>query len=181
MLVIDVPARDDYDEETSRFIAHDAFTVRLEHSLVSMSKWEAKYCIPFLDSKEKTDEQTLDYIVMMDLDETGFDPNLLTSENIAAINDYVSAKMTATVFSELPGAQPSRASSEFVTSEIIYYWMVALNIPFECQNWHINRLLTLIKVCNQKNQPAKKMSPKDLRSRQRALNAQRRAQLGTSG
>ena len=102
----------------------------------------------------------------------------ITNENINEVNRYIEAPMTATYFSD---EKNSKTSREQVTAELIYYWMIALNIPFECQKWHLNRLLTLIKVCNIKNQPPKKRSKKDIMSRNAALNAARRKQLNTKG
>lgn len=102
----------------------------------------------------------------------------LTQENIVDINKYIEAKMTATWFSDAPGAPKTQA---VITAELIYYWMVVFQIPFECEHWHLNRLFTLIRVCNIKQEKPKKMSRSELAARNRALNAQRKAQLGTSG
>ena len=154
-------------------------TLRLEHSLVSLSKWESKWCKPFLSKDEKTVEETLDYIKCMTLDQN-VDSNVyfcLTEENIKQINDYISAPMTATTFSN----NKKGASREQITSELVYYWMIALNIPFECQKWHLNRLLTLIRVCEIKSQPPKKMSRSELASRNAALNEERKRKLNTTG
>jgi hypothetical protein len=108
------------------------------------------------------------------------DPDLynhLTAENIEKINQYIYAPMTATTFSD----NKTKPNREIITSELVYYWMVALNIPFECQKWHLNRLLTLIRICNVKNEPPKKMSKRDVMSRNAALNAARRKQFNTNG
>jgi len=180
MLRITIPAVEQWDEAKQEFIYTKEQTLSLEHSLVSISKWESKWCKPFLTKQEKTFEETLDYIKCMTLTQN-VDPevyNYLTNENIKEINEYIGAPMTATYFSD---EKTSKTSREQVTAELIYYWMIAFNIPFECQKWHLNRLLTLIKVCNIKNQPPKKRSRKDIMSRNAALNAARRKQLNTKG
>jgi hypothetical protein len=180
MLRITIPAVEQWDEAKQEFIYTKEQTLSLEHSLVSLSKWESKWCKAFLTKQEKTFEETLDYVKCMTLTQN-VDPevyNYLTNGNINEINEYIEAPMTATYFSD---EKTSKTSREQVTAELIYYWMIALNIPFECQKWHLNRLLTLIKVCNIKNQPPKKRSKKDIMSRNAALNAARRKQLNTKG
>lgn len=180
MLQIIIPAGEQWDEINQVFINTKEQTLQLEHSLVSLSKWESKWCKAFLTKNEKTDEETIDYIKCMTITQN-VDPNVyncLTKENVEQIKKYIEAPMTATYFSEEHGGKSSR---EQVTSELIYYWMIALNIPMECQKWHLNRLLTLIRVCNIKNQPPKKMSKRAIMSRNAALNAARRKQLNTRG
>lgn len=185
MLQITIPAAisEEFDENTNEFIytiTSKEQTLQLEHSLVSLSKWESKWCKPFLSHKSKTDEEVIDYIKCMTLTQN-IRPDIyerLTQENINQINRYIDAPMTATTFSNDKNARGGR---EIVTAELIYYWMIALNIPFECQKWHLNRLLTLIKVCNIKNAPPKKMSKRDIMSRNARLNAARRQQLNTRG
>lgn len=180
MLRITVPiSPEGWDEEKEEFVESKVEILELEHSLVSLSKWESKWCKPFLTKDEKTTEETLDYIKCMTLD-SDVDPSIyekLTSNNIVQINDYIGAPMTATTFREDKNTKGSR---EIVTSELIYYWMVALNIPFECQEWHLNRLLTLVRVCNIKNTPPKKKSTREIMSRNAALNAARRKQLSAN-
>lgn len=180
MLQITIPARELWDETKNEFSYIKACTLQLEHSLISLSKWESKWCKSFFSRQEKTYEETIDYIKCMTLT-----PNVkdevyaaLTRENVKQITDYIEAPMTATYFSQDKNGGTSR---EQVTSELIYYWMIALNIPFECQKWHLNRLLTLIRVCNVKNQPPKKMSKRELMNRNAALNAARKKQLNTKG
>lgn len=181
MLQITIPSTEMWDEANERFIKTKEQTLCLEHSLVSLSKWESKWHKSFLSSKEeKTVEETIDYIKCMTLTQN-VDPevyNRLSQENFKEINEYIENPMTATKIYEDKGARPNR---ETVTSELIYYWMIALNIPMECQKWHLNKLLMLIRVCNLKNKPPKKMSKRQLMSRNASLNAARRQQMHTSG
>lgn len=181
MLRIAVPlGPEEWDEKTEEFIIPKVQILQLEHSLVSLSKWESKWCKPFLSSKEKTDEEIMDYIKCMTITQN-VNPDLynyLTVENIEEINQYIYAPMTATTFSDDKINKPNR---EIITSELVYYWMASLNIPFECQKWHLNRLLTLIRIFNVKNQQPKKMSRGDIMRRNAALNANRRKQLNSKG
>ena len=179
MLKITVPEMEFYDEDNNEFILFNEQVLQLEHSLVSISKWESKWHIPFLDGKDKTIEQIIDYVRCMTITQNVKPEvyNRLTEDNLKAINDYIENPMTATTFSDI-NQRPSR---EIITSEIIYYWMVSFNIPFECQKWHLNKLLTLIKVCNIKNSPPKKMSRQEILSRNRALNEARKKNLNTMG
>ena len=180
MLRIVIPESELFNEQTGEFISVKKQTLQLEHSLVSLSKWESKWHKPFLGNEDKTFDETIDYIRCMTLSQN-IDPNIymfLTQENIKEINDYIGDPMTATTFSDDGNGRNNR---EIITSELIYYWMVALNIPFECQKWHLNRLLTLIRVCNIKNQPPKKRSQGQIMSRNAALNAARRKQLNSKG
>jgi hypothetical protein len=183
MLTINVKGGELYDDEHNKFIQGKDQVLCLEHSLVSVSKWEAKWHKPFLDDRvQKTREEVLDYIKCMTITQN-VDPAtyyLLSNDNIKKIQDYISDPMTATWFSDKKKKPPSR---KVITSEVIYYWMVALQIPFECQKWHLNRLLTLIKVCNEESKAAEKSSKntKELMSERAALNAARRKQLNTRG
>lgn len=168
-----------FNEATNEIVAMKSFTLELEHSLVSLSKWESFFEKPFLSSEDKTNEETMWYVEAMTLT-SNVPPEVfakLTDANLNEINAYVSAKMTATTFY---GEDRSK-SNETITAELIYYWMVSLSIPFECQHWHLNRLITLIQVCGMKNAPEKKLSPAEVAQRNRALNEQRRKQLGTTG
>lgn len=180
MLQLTIPAFEQWNEHELEFVKTKEQTLQLEHSLVSLSKWESKWNIPFLSKGEKTYEQTLDYIKCMTVN-ANVDPNVyngLTTEHIERINKYIESPMTATTFSEY---KSEKANREIITAELIYYWMVALNIPFECQKWHLNRLLTLIRVCNIKNAPPKKMSKRQTASQYAQLNAARRRQFNTKG
>ena len=179
MLRLTVPSTEYFDEEQSEFIDFPQTELELEHSLVSLSKWESLHEKPFLDKADKTDAEVRSYVEAMILTPE-FPPNVVqffTAENFNEVKAYIDAKMTATWFSDRP-TPPSR---EIITSELIYYWMIAFNIPMECQHWHLNRLLTLVRVCNIKSQTPKKMSKTDIAARNRELNARRKAQFGTRG
>jgi hypothetical protein len=178
MLKIKV-CEESWDSTLQEFVYTKEQILELEHSLVALSKWESKWCKAFLTKREKSDEEILDYIKFMTLTEN-VDPdvyNHLSRENVEEIRTYIESPMTATHIS----GQGGKSSKETVTSELIYYWMITLNVPFECENWHLNRLLTLIKVCNAKNQPPKKTNGKALASKYAALNAARRKQLNSTG
>lgn len=179
MLKILIPETELYDEVREEFITLKSQELQLEHSLVSISKWESKWHKPFLSDKEKSTEEILDYIKCMTITQNVKDETYkrLNGENIKAINDYIGDSMTATTFND----NNNKPSREIITAEIIYYWMIANQIPMECQKWHINRLLTLIKVCSIKNSPSKKMSRQEILNRNRALNAARKKELNTTG
>jgi len=180
MLELTIPEIDLYDDKTQTFIHYDSVDVQLEHSLLSISKWESKWHKVFLSKDAKTEEETIDYIRCMLLT-PNIDPEMLKYLPLEAakkINEYIEDPMTATWFSD-KGKQGG--SREIITSELIYYWMISLQIPFECENWHLNRLLTLIHVCDVKNSPKKKMSKADLMRRNTALNNARRAKYNTKG
>lgn len=178
MLTLMVGSTESFNDETQEFTRTGGFKLDFEHSLVSLSKWESKYKKPFISS-DKTAEEAFDYIQMMVVT-PDFPPEVfqnLNQEDVAAINDYISDKMTATTFHNLR----EKNSSEIITSEVIYFWMVTMNIPFECQYWHLNRLLTLIKVINVKNAPAQKMNRREALAERKRLNAERRARMGSKG
>lgn len=186
MLQITVPAvneREFFDEETQTFFYSKPIkeqTIVLEHSLVSISKWEAKWHKPFLTKEQKTNEEMIDYIRFMTLTQNvpADTYNNLSADNIKQINEYIDNPMTATkVFSN---KKTEKGKQKTITSELIYSWMVGLQIPFECQKWHINRLLTLIQVCDANNDTSK-MSKKETMAQNRALNAARRAKMHSKG
>ena len=181
MLQIDIPiSPEGWDEEKQEFVEPEVQVLTLEHSLVSISKWESKYCRSFIDSKEMTYEETLFYVECMTLQED-IDPEIyskLTRENVDEIRAYIYSPMTATKVREVKNG---RHSSESTTSELIYYWMIEFGIPFECQHWHLNRLLTLIKVCGTKNTPNKKMSKGEIMRQNAAINAANRARFNSKG
>lgn len=179
MLQITIPEKELWDEKEEKFIYIKKTTLSLEHSLLSISKWESKWNKSFLSSKDKTVEETLDYIKCMTLNQNIPDVVYicLTEENFKEIQEYINAPMTATTFSNLNGTQ----NREKITSELIYFWMINFNIPFECQKWHLNRLLTLIKVCDIKNRKPEKMTKSQILQRNAELNAARRKQLNSKG
>jgi hypothetical protein len=180
MLTITVGATGVYDEESGTFKTQGGVELQLEHSLVSLSKWEAIHEKAFLGSNDKSSEEVLSYVECMLLTPNPPEEILhqLSQENVQEINEYIDRKMTATWFSEQPGTPKSR---EIITAELIYYWMTVFSIPFECETWHLNRLFTLIRICNVKQAKPKKMSRAEVARRNRELNEQRKAQLGTKG
>lgn len=181
MLQLVVPLTPEYwDEEKEVFVEPKTTVLQLEHSLISLSKWEAKWCKAFLSKKEPTEKEILDYIKCMVIT-----PNVkpevydhLTKDNIDAIVKYINAPMTATTVRD---SNQSKINNEIVTSELIYHWMIELQIPFECQKWHLNRLITLIKVRVAKTTKPKPMSKAEIMRNNAALNAARRKQLNSKG
>jgi hypothetical protein len=180
MLTITVGATENFNDETQSFEYHGGFELQLEHSLVSLSKMESIHETPFLEPKPKTQELVLSYIECMLLTENppGNFLQELSKKNFDDINAYIDKKMTATFFSEI---EPKARNSELITSELVYYWLTVYNIPFEVETWHLNRLFTLIRIASIKQAKPKKMSRSDIARRNRELNAQRKAQLGTKG
>lgn len=183
MLKITIPGIEMYDESKNEFTYTKDTTIQLEHSLVSISKWEAKWHKPFLATKEKTQEEGFDYIRCMCITQNVPDSVYrgITQDIVDEIQKYIEDPMTATTFSKEQEGAKKTGKGEIITSELIYYWMTALQIPMECQKWHINRLLTLINVCNIKNTPPKKMSKSEIYSKNKALNAARRAKYHSKG
>ncbi len=181
MLHITVPAREFYDESTEEFITTKEQTIIMEHSLISLSKWEAKWKKPYLSDAPKTNEEVIDYLRCMTVGPKNLDPNVyaaLTKENLEEISAYIQDPMTATTINE----QKRPGGREILTSELIYYYMIAQNIPVEFEKWHLNRLIMLIRVCAIKNDPKKeKMSRSAIMKQNKALNAARRARYGTRG
>ena len=180
MLKLNVVGDEYYNEETQEFVTHGDFVLELEHSLVSLSKWESIYNRPFLSTGGKTAEEIMSYISCMILSPVYPEDAVarLSNTNLDTINDYIESKQTATTFGEMPDR---KGRGETITAELIYYWMVAFTIPFECETWHLNRLFALIRICNIKNAPAKKLSRSEVARRNRDLNEKRRAELGTNG
>ena len=179
---IKVPPNDGkFDSDKQEFIPFKGATIKLIHSLISISKWEARWKKSFLSRTEKTHEETIDYIKCMTVTQNVDNEvySNLTQDNIKDISDYIQDSMTATWFSK--EANGTKINNETTTSELIYYWMVALEIPFECQKWHLNRLLTLIRVCNIKQQKPTKIPRSEIAKNNHALNAARRAKHHTKG
>ncbi len=181
MLTITVPSIPLlFDDEKQLFLSSKEQELVLEHSLISLSKWESKWHKPFLTKIQKTEEQDRDYIKCMTMNKNVDDQTykIITSSLMDQINLYIQDPMSATTFPH----QEKKSSNELITAELIYFWMVNYNIPFECEKWHLNRLLTLINVCSIKNAPPKKkMSAQALAARNRELNAQRLKQYNTTG
>lgn len=188
MLKLEVPAREMYDYRTEEFITIKPVSLKLEHSLLSVSKWESIYHKCFLDTMSEENSNGIspaefrDYVRCMTVNDNV--PPLvyecLTSEELEKISEYIADPMSATTINR-HGPKKARRGGDKMTSEMIYYYMIASDIPFECQKWHLNRLLKLITICGIKNAPAQKMSKRDIMARNMALNAQRRAKYHTKG
>ena len=179
MLQLVVPNLEVYDDGKSEFIIKKGQILQVEHSLVSIAKWESKWNKPFLTNKAKTIEETIDYIKCMTITQNvlPYIYSQITNENVNQVSEYIALPMSATWFTN----EDNTPSKEIITSEIIYYSMIAYNIPFECQKWHLNRLLTLIRVCKKKNDKPKKMSRTEIVNRNRELNNKRRQQSNSKG
>lgn len=181
MLTIEIPiSPEGWDEKKQEFVEPKTQILQLEHSLVSLSKWESKWKKPFLSSKDIANEEMLDYVKCMTLTKNVSDDvyDHLTTENVKQIQEYIEDPMTATTFANEKHTSRNR---EIITSELIYYWMLSANIPFACEKWHLNRLITLIRVYSVKSESPKKRSKRDIMSRNAALNAARRQQMNTKG
>lgn len=182
MLTIIIPALEGWDEQKEEFvILKKEQKLVLEHSLVSLSKWESKWKKPFLIKDEKTIEESIDYIRCMTITQN-VDPsvyNRLSTEQISQIYNYIEDTMTATWFRD--DYENKKGNSEIITSEKIYYWMVTLHIPSKYEKWHLNRLITLIRVCEEENKPKKKTSRSELIARRRAENEARKKKWNTRG
>ena len=176
-----VPAGEEYNPFTNTVDEYPEFTLRLEHSLISISLWESIWHVSFFES-EKNEEQTISYIKCMTINKGGVNDAVyrrLSYDNIREINEYITDPMTATTIREDKSSKKS--TTERVTSELIYYWMIAYQIPVEFERWHINRLITLIRVCSEKQKPPKKMSKREIAEQNRAINAARRAKMNSKG
>lgn len=181
MLVLDIPDMELFDESTDKFITIKAQTLKLEHSLISISKWESKWQKPFLTKEKKTKEELLDYIKCMIVNplQNSDVVDYLPGNEVNKIVDYIDSPMTATTVTFFDDKKP-KPKAETVTSELIYYWMISAGVPFECEKWHLNRLFALLKICSAKSAPNKKAS-KDVMRSQAALNAARRAKYNSKG
>lgn len=181
MLQITIPERESFDESTGKFIYTKEYTLQLEHSLVSLSRWESKWKKPFLNQKEALNrEELIDYIRCMSINNGVPDIayEAIGPLEMQMILGYIADGHTATTITD---RRPRPVKQEIITSELIYYWMIACGIPFECQKWHLNRLLTLIKICNIKQGPEQKMSRQSIYAQNAALNNARRAKLHSRG
>lgn len=179
MIDIIIPEAEYFDEQTMRFTYSKEQKLTLEHSLIAISKWESKFEKPFLSS-EKTTEEVIYYIKCMTITQNVRPETYLrlSAKNLEDIQKYIEAPMTATTFKKI---EKRGGKKEIITAELIYYWMIAFNIPFECQKWHLNKLLTLIEVCARKNEPPKKMSRKEISAQHRAINKINRERFHTKG
>lgn len=180
MLEIKISDSEFFNDETNEFITVKGGILTLEHSLLSVSKWESKFCKPFIIDGKHSYQEMIEYIKCMTVRKTSSDIIYTMIDDVSynRIMSYINAPMTATVIKDVA---PAKGTGSFITNEVIYYYMTVLNIPFECEKWHLNRLLTLINVCSQKSAPPKKMSKDEVRNRYAELNAKRRAKLKSKG
>lgn len=179
MLTLKIESFEGWDEEKEEFIYIEGQTIHMRHCLASISKWESKWHIPFLSRKEKTEEQALDYIRCMVEEEVSDTViNIIQTRYGREIESYMNNPSTATVVHH---DKQEIGSNSPKTSEVIYSWMFQLNIPMECQYWHINKLITQIDYMNEQQKPPKKISKKDAMARQARINAERRAKLKSKG
>lgn len=180
MLKVIVEGQELFDAETSTFSETETIELELEHSLLSLSKWESKHEKPFLSSKDLTRDETFDYVMCMILT-PGITKDMIehaTVQIVSEVNAYINSPQSATKFGELP---KKRIQGEVITSELIYYWLSAFSLNWEAQHWHLNRLFSLIRIANNKNSPPEKISNAERARRMHDLNERRKAELGTRG
>lgn len=181
MLEIEIPPRELWNEQKEEFIYVKGAKLRLEHSLLSISKWESKWKKRYLDEKNKlTYEESIDYVRCMTMNQNvdlevyyGID-----EKTMSQINEYINDNRSATTFTKRSDEKPGR---ERISSELIYYWMVSYNIPFECEKWHLSRLMTLIRICNVKQEKPPKVPKATAAASRASLNAARRRSLNSKG
>lgn len=181
MLFLNIPMGPErWDEEKEEFVAPSTKTIQLEHSLISLSKWESKWHKPFLSKTPLTAEETLDYIRCMTLTKDVLPEvyDCITQTNIDKVLAYIYDPMTATTFGK---GKEKKTSRKVMTAEVIYFYMFSYNIPYECRTWHLNRLMTLIRVFKEENEPKKKRRGSDLASEYAARNRARRQALYGKG
>lgn len=182
MLEITIPGSEDFDEVTNEFKSVKGGKLYLEHSLRSISAWEAKFKKPYLSDKQKTTAESIYYVKCMTINKKEVDDSLylrLTFEDFKKINDYCEDPMTATTITDRSNKKPGKS---IITSEEIYWQMSQYNLdPEFYEKWHFNRLVTLLRICSIRSNPNDKMSKKDILAQNRALNAARRRKHGTRG
>lgn len=162
-------------------VVNEGKVVRLqfEHSLRSLSKWESKNKIAFLAGREKTPAQMVDYYRCMLLSPE--DPDLvylLDPSQMEELTNYINENQTA---SSVPNEGPTQYNPETTTSELVYFWMTALKINWEAQDWHFSRLMMLVQITSYKQQPPKKRNPREVLSDMRRENERRKKLFNTSG
>lgn len=184
ILKIHIPYIDGWDNRTEQFVKYEPCDLYLKHSLVSLQKWESKYKKAYLSDEQKTEEEIIDYIRFMTIKPYNVDPNIyyfIPNDEMKRISEHITDPMTATTFSSARGMGSSGGRKEIVTAEVIFWWMIELGIPIEFKKWHLNQLMTLIRVCEVKSGDQKKMNRNDILASNKALNAKRRAAMHTRG
>lgn len=184
-ITITTEPEEQYDEVSGKFLPGGEpiviAVVEMEHSLASLSKWESIHQVPFLSSTDLSNEQVFDYLKCMVVS-PNVDADVLyhcSQSNLDRIQTYINSSESATTFGGIP--EKRGGSREKVTAELIYYWMATFQIPIEAENWHLNRLLSLIKIFSVKNAKQPKRSTSEMAAERHRINAERRAKLGTSG
>lgn len=183
ILHITIPGKENWDSVKEEFIYEEDAELYLQHSLVTVAEWEARWKISFLDTDNKTPEQITDYIKIMTINQNEVDDSVykrLTKENLDEINRYLKDEMSATTITD-HGTPESNGRNEIITAEIVYYWMFSHNVPVEFENWHFNRLITLLKTCNIKSNPDNKMTKQETAKMYAEMNKARRQKYNSKG
>ena len=183
-IVVTVPKSEVYDEENDIFYEiKNEVTLVMEHNLIAISRWESKFHKPYLTKDTKTNEEILYYLECMTITKgvESYVYRCIPKSELLRITEYINDPMTGTTVRESPYAK-KQGKEEIQSAELLYYYMFKLGIPKECENWHLNRLMTLMKVYGAKDEkPDGKASRSELIARNRAINARNRSKYHSKG